>query len=143
MSVGTPETLLHHQMDLIFLRTPFIANLMFMSHGTMIGWLSPATDILMSYETPLQTGPINKEQLSWLASINLLGGIFGTFTFGFIVLCLGCKNTIHTIALAPILFYALIYFGETINDILIARFVMGEFEFSTNVLRCNHNKVGK
>lgn len=90
--------------------------------------MSPASDILMSNETLLITGPIDIDELSWMASINAIGGIFGTFTFGFIAILLGCKNTIHTFALAPILFYTIIYFGDTYYDILFARFFMGEFE---------------
>lgn len=101
----------------------------------MIGWISPATPLLMSNETPLKTGPLNNQQLSWCASINAFAAIFGTITFGFITLILGCKNTIHTFALAPILFYTLIYYGDSYYDILIARFFMGELEITRKICK--------
>lgn len=103
----------------------------------MIGWISPATPILISNESPLKTGALSCQQLSWLGSINAFAAIVGTFAFGFITLYLGCKNTIHTFALAPILFYTLIYFGDSYNYILIARFFMGEFEIPIKIYKHN------
>lgn len=42
------------------------ANIVFMTHGVMIGWLSPALTKLMSDDTPLKTGPLTKDQLAWI-----------------------------------------------------------------------------
>lgn len=65
------------------------------------------------------------EQLSWLGSINIMGAIFASFTFGFIISFLGCKRAINLLFLPPTVFYLLIYFGDTYSAILFARFMMG------------------
>lgn len=38
-----------------------------------LGWIAPATPLLLSHETPLETGPMTNEQLSWIGSINAIG----------------------------------------------------------------------
>lgn len=96
-----------------------------MSHGCMIGWIAPASPQLMSNETPLKTGPLTFEQLSWIGSINSIGAILSTFTFGFITLFLGCKRTILLLAVPSVIFFVLIFFGDTYYHILFARFMTG------------------
>lgn len=91
----------------------------------MIGWIAPATPILLSDETPLKTGPLTNEQLSWIGSINAIGAILSTFTFGFVTLMLGCKRAIIFLTVPSIVFYVLIFVGDTYYYILIARFFTG------------------
>lgn len=43
----------------------FTANLVLVGHGTISGWLSPALPILLSKETPLSSGPISHEEMTW------------------------------------------------------------------------------
>lgn len=40
-----------------------------MSHGAVIGWFSPTLPILMSDDTPLVTGPLKSDEISWLGSV--------------------------------------------------------------------------
>lgn len=91
----------------------------------MIGWLAPATPILMSEETPLITGLLTNEQLSWIGSINAIGAILSTFTFGFVSVFLGPKRAILCLTVPSLVFFVLIYVGDTYYYILIARFFTG------------------
>lgn len=91
----------------------------------MNGWIAPATPILLSEQTPLKSGPLSNDELSWIGSITALGGIIGNFTFGFITVVLGCKRAMLFLALPSIIFWVLIYFGDTYYHILIARLCNG------------------
>lgn len=62
---------------------------------------------------------------SWIGSINALGAIVGTFVFGSITMRLGCKRTMLLLALPSVLFWILIYIGDTYYYILFARFSNG------------------
>lgn len=79
----------------------------------------------MSDETPLKTGPLTNEQLSWIGSINSLGAVISSLTFGMITLILGAKRTILFLAAPSIAFYMLVFFGDTYYHLLIARFCVG------------------
>lgn len=93
--------------------------------GSMNGWLSPALPQLLSEDTPLETGPLTSEQLSWVGSINALSGIFGTFVFGIVTAYLGCKRAMILLSIPCFTFWTLIYVGNTYYHVLIARFFMG------------------
>lgn len=91
----------------------------------MNGWLSPSLPILLSENTPLKTGPLTNEQLSWIGSISVLAGIFGTFIFGFIITFIGCKRAMLLLSIPCLAFWILVYAGDTYYHILIARFAQG------------------
>ncbi|XP_055299426.1 uncharacterized protein LOC129567002 [Sitodiplosis mosellana] len=101
------------------------ANLIMLGHGAVVSWFSPSLPILLSEETPLISGPLNNEQLSWLGSINNLGALGGVLTFGFITTFLGCKRAMSFLALPSIAFWLLIFFGNTYYHLLFARFFAG------------------
>lgn len=86
---------------------------------------SPSLPILMSDDTPLKSGPLSNEELSWLGSINNLGALCGILTFGFITSFLGCKRSMLFLAFPSAAFWLLIYFGNTYYHILFARFFTG------------------
>ncbi|XP_055295169.1 facilitated trehalose transporter Tret1-like [Sitodiplosis mosellana] len=102
-----------------------IGNLMFCAHGSMMGWPGPALPILLSENTPLKTGPLSNEQLSWIGSISALAAILGTFTFGFFTMFLGSKRTMLFLMLPTVIFWVLIYIGDSYYHVLIARFSTG------------------
>lgn len=102
-----------------------LANIIFLSHGGMNGWLSPALPVLLSEETPLKSGPLTNEELSWIGSINAFAGIPGTFTFGLLTAWLGCKRAMLLLTIPAVSFWCLIYFGNTYYHLLIARFCQG------------------
>ncbi|XP_031622987.1 facilitated trehalose transporter Tret1-like isoform X2 [Contarinia nasturtii] len=101
------------------------ANIIFLGHGSMNGWLSPALPLLLSESTPLKTGVLTNEMLSWLGSISALAGLLGTFMFGFIITYLGCKRSMLLLSIPCLSFWALVFFGDTYYHLLLARFFNG------------------
>lgn len=96
-----------------------------LGHGCIIGWFSPALPKLLSSDTPLLTGPLNSEQVSWIGSITSIGAICGSLTFGSLTTYFGCKRTMICLALPSTLFWIIIYFGNAYYQILLARFFTG------------------
>lgn len=101
------------------------ANLIMFGLGNIIGWCAPALSILISENTPLITGPLTIEQMSWIGSFNAIGSLIGSLVFGYIISLIGCKQTTLSLAIPSITFWLLIYFGNTYYHILMARFCGG------------------
>lgn len=87
--------------------------------------MSPALPILASEETPLETGPLTNEEISWIGSISCVGGLIGALCYGHITALLGSKRGVLFLAAPVIIFWLLIYFGTTYYHIFIARFIAG------------------
>lgn len=58
-----------------FLHFDKLGNLVTISTGCGLGWLSPALLTLKSYDTPLSTGPLTVDEISWIGSIPQLSGL--------------------------------------------------------------------
>lgn len=86
---------------MIFLK----ANLLIVSFGTSCGWPSFSFLILESKETPLKSGPLTTEELSWIVSIFCFGGIVGNFLFGWLVNKFGRKQMLCILAVPQIVSY--------------------------------------
>lgn len=56
-----------------------------LGYGCGMGWLSLATPLLKSGDTPLASGPISDEELSWAASLMSGGAIFGNLFYSALV----------------------------------------------------------
>lgn len=52
-----------------------------LGYGCGMGWLALATPLLESDKTPLTSGPISEEELSWAASLMSGGAVFGNFIY--------------------------------------------------------------
>lgn len=100
-------------------------NLIAFTQGCAYGWASPALPLLISNATPLRSGPLSTDQMSWIGSINALGAIFSTLVFCYFISLLGAKRASICIAIPYAIAYLLIYFGETFVHILLARFLTG------------------
>lgn len=74
-------------------------NLVAMSYGTACGWPSAAYDILKFNETPLGSGPMTVDELSWMVSLLCVGGFVGNIFFGFITERWGRKIPLLSTAL--------------------------------------------
>lgn len=74
------------------------ANLITLSHGCVLGWLSPFLPLLQSEHSPLATGAVTLEQASWIGAIICVGGVLGNFVFGVLVTQIGCKQAIGCLA---------------------------------------------
>lgn len=57
-----------------------------------MGWLTMALPLLQSEETPLETGPITTEQVSWAGSIMSIGALLGNFTIGYLTNKIGSRH---------------------------------------------------
>ena len=99
------------------------ANLIALTQGLQIGWVSTSASDLASDETPLLSGAITNDQLSWIGSINCIGALIGSFSVGYLTNLLGSKRTTHFLAVPYVISWLLIYFGTMYEHILIARFV--------------------
>lgn len=109
-----------------------ICNIYILSHGSGVAWFSPALPVLLSNDTPLVTGPLTNEQLSWIGSMSNFGSTCGTFVFGALTVLLGAKRCMIFLAFPQIIFWLLVLFGNTYYHILIGRFATG--------LSCTYNK---
>lgn len=87
--------------------------------------VSPALPLLTSEQTPLLSGPLTNEQVSWIGSITFIGVLVGALSFGYITASLGSKRAVLSVAVPIILFWLLIYFGTTYYVVLIARLISG------------------
>lgn len=70
-----------------------------LSHGCIVGWMSPALLFLQSENSPLETGPLTTEEISWVGSILCMGAFAGSLTTGYIAGRLGCKRAIIFLAI--------------------------------------------
>ncbi|XP_055295168.1 facilitated trehalose transporter Tret1-like [Sitodiplosis mosellana] len=102
-----------------------IANLICIGHGNLLGWMSPSLPTLLSETTPLKTGPLNNEQLSWVGSINSIGALCGTFSTGLLTTFIGCKRAMIFLTLPSLIFWVLVFIGDTYYHVLIARIFTG------------------
>lgn len=96
-----------------------------MSFGTMIGSFATTAPLLLSNGTPLKSGPLTNEQLSNIGSINAISSIASSIAFGFIAKVIGCKRAILFLTVPSIIFYVLIYIGDTHIQLICARLFAG------------------
>lgn len=70
-----------------------------MSHGCLIGWLSPALLVLMSSDSPLNGGALTTEQVSWIGAIINAGSLVGNFGYTTITKYFGRKKALCLLAI--------------------------------------------
>lgn len=58
------------------------ANIITIAYGATCGWPSASFLILKTNETPLPSGPLTTDQLSWVGSLLCVGGLLGNILFG-------------------------------------------------------------
>lgn len=75
------------------------ANLIMAGFGCGVGWLSMALPLLQSDKSPLDTGPLTVEDVSWIGSILSIGGMIGNLLVGYLVTIIGSKNSIMLLGL--------------------------------------------
>lgn len=78
--------------------------------------------ILASNATPLSTGPLTIDEVSWVGSVNCIGAIIGALAFGYLTTLLGSKRCVFVLAAPVVAFWLFIYFGNAYIHILIARY---------------------
>lgn len=80
----------------------FVVNIVSLCQGSNAGWISPALLILGSKDTPLGSGPLSVEEISWLASAFAIGAFFGVIISGFTVCRIGNKGALIFMAIPQI-----------------------------------------
>jgi hypothetical protein len=59
-------------------------NLLAFSYGASCGWTSASVPILMSEDTPLDTGPMTLNDASWIAAGMMVAGFAGNLLIGWV-----------------------------------------------------------
>lgn len=85
--------------------TVIAANLMALSHGGVMGWLSPALPHLKSDAS--QVGVLSDNEISWLGAIPYIGGFFGSLVFMKVIKMLGRKNTFLILSVPNLVHFSL------------------------------------
>uniref|UniRef100_A0A182P8A2 Major facilitator superfamily (MFS) profile domain-containing protein n=1 Tax=Anopheles epiroticus TaxID=199890 RepID=A0A182P8A2_9DIPT len=106
--------------------TTFVAaNIISLSLGTAIGWLSPFLPLLISSDSPLDAGPVTDIQATWIASLLCIGAFGGTFLFGWSAEKFGRKTSLLATAVPLICFWGCVAFGTTVEVLYVARLLAG------------------
>lgn len=79
-----------------------LVNLAFISYGLAAGWPSSSFLILASEKSPLDAGPLDDDDLSWINSMLSMAALFGTIIFySFSYVC-GRKRLLCLLAIPQI-----------------------------------------
>jgi MFS family permease len=100
-------------------------NLISLSHGCAVGWLSPFLPYLKSNNSHLITGPITDEDASWIGSLIALGGFVGSITFGKVTEIFGKKIALFLLVFPHFGFWSLVFFSTHVHHLYLARFIAG------------------
>lgn len=100
-------------------------NIIALSHGCAVGWLSPFLPYLKSSETHLVTGPVSSENVSWIGSLLCVGGLIGTIAFGTITEKFGKKNAMFLLVIPHLAFWCLVFFSTHVYHLYLARTLAG------------------
>lgn len=69
------------------------------TYGIACGWPSPTVPILGSEETPIESGPLTSDELSWVVGMMCFGGFTGTLLIGWITDRIGRKYPLWILAI--------------------------------------------
>ncbi|XP_053673560.1 facilitated trehalose transporter Tret1-like [Anopheles nili] len=110
-----------------FAKRPVLGvNIINLSHGAALGWVSPYLPVLMNPDQDiLDTGPVTIEQGSWIGSILCLGALFGAFLYGFMVEKVGIKRTLQALVVPHSAFWIITCLATSVTQLYLARFLAG------------------
>lgn len=100
-------------------------NIITLSHGCAVGWVSPFITYLKSTESHLSTGPVTTQDISWIGSLICIGGLIGAISFGMITEKIGKKNALFLLVIPHLGFWFLIYFSTHVYHLYLARALAG------------------
>ncbi|XP_017033009.1 facilitated trehalose transporter Tret1 [Drosophila kikkawai] len=100
-------------------------NIITISYGAFCGWPSASFLELTSEKSPLETGPLTKQDQGWVAATICLGGLFGTIFFTWLADKIGRKWSILWMALPNLLGWIIIPYARNPTHLIIARFIGG------------------
>ncbi|KAH8278450.1 hypothetical protein KR018_003437, partial [Drosophila ironensis] len=93
-------------------------------HGTTVGWFTPTYAYLASDKSPFDK-PLTIEDASWIGSMMGLGGMSCNLFIGIIMQRFGRKPVLICAAVPQIINWILIYFGNNVIYLYVARFLVG------------------
>lgn len=70
------------------------ANVVLLSQGCAVGWLSPSLPILLSNDSPLASGPLTTTEAGWIGAMIPFGAFIGTMIFGVLANYIGSKHSL-------------------------------------------------
>lgn len=91
----------------------------------MTGWTSPMQPLLMSENPPVGNVPFTKDDISWVGSINAVGGVIGTLFWGKVSDKLGRKKTGYLTILPFIISWTIMLFAQNIYWMVVSRIIIG------------------
>ncbi|XP_064541794.1 facilitated trehalose transporter Tret1-like [Drosophila montana] len=121
--VERPNCLLNHRNRYQLLAT-MLTNLLCISHGTGIGWLSPILRKLQSDESPLDF-QLTISEVSWVGSAVGLGALVGNALTGLLLPRIGSRLCLLLVAIPHAGLWLLVYFAEGAEYLFIGRFLAG------------------
>lgn len=117
--------LIHVVLVLTLSNYTFIVNIIALSHGICIGWLSPVLPLLQSDESPLRTGPLTVDQTAVIGLLYCVGALIGTFVFIYISHRYGSKFALNLLAYPQIGFWLIVIFGDSYHYLYFGRILKG------------------
>uniref|UniRef100_U5EHE2 Putative phagocytosis n=1 Tax=Corethrella appendiculata TaxID=1370023 RepID=U5EHE2_9DIPT len=105
--------------------TVIVVNLLALSFGLIIGWTSPSMSTLLSDETPIVSGPLTIDQISWIGSLTHVGVMIGDIMAGVLLLKVGKKLIILLFIMPHVVFCLSIYFATEVYQLYIAKICGG------------------
>lgn len=71
-----------------------VVNLLIFIEGLSISWSAPYVPLLMTHETPLESGPMTENEVSWIVALSSCGGVISTIICGLLLETIGRKYTL-------------------------------------------------
>lgn len=101
-------------------------NVIAIAYGSGCGWPSAAYSVLNSNaETPLQSGSMNVDELSWMVSLMCIGGFIGNIFYGCITNRYGRKLPLLSLAMPMTISWCLIIYATSPVYLYAARMLCG------------------
>ncbi|KAH8391912.1 hypothetical protein KR215_009165, partial [Drosophila sulfurigaster] len=121
--LARPNCLINRRNRYQLLSTVLI-NLICISHGIGIGWLSPTLRKLQTPESPLSF-PLNVNEVSWVGSALGIGSVIGNSLSGLLISRLGSKACLLFIALPHSCLWIMVYFATSVEYLIAGRLLAG------------------
>uniref|UniRef100_A0A1B0CEM6 Putative permease of the major facilitator superfamily protein n=1 Tax=Lutzomyia longipalpis TaxID=7200 RepID=A0A1B0CEM6_LUTLO len=102
--------------------------------GIYTAWTSPMITLFLSDETPLESGPMTKEQVSLMTSLLYIGAILGSFSAGWLANAIGRKWSLIISMISQLIGNSLIIFAKTPLLLFISRIFSGFITGATFVI---------
>jgi MFS family permease len=100
------------------------ANLTAFAYGICLGWPSPILPLLQSPDSPF-VEPLAIDEISWVASLSLIGGMVATPLFGYFLEKFGRKVTLLVSAIPQIASWIILEFSSSALHLYVARVLVG------------------